>query len=498
MSIDKPANERLKLYNRFKKALRSGDESIFFDADDLIIIIDQAADLQDEYTEIEAIMRGYRFFPDNEELAARRALLYYDLSLDEGVDNIRSHLDPDSPMARILKIRRLQSKVENYDQIIALLDEIVDDPALLDDEEVIQLVECAGGAVCYPWLKSNEKKLRKKTDYLPTLLYEIFIVADMNGDREYSIALLEELTELQPFNIDFWNALAQVLADNDGFDDIITDDDLNAALNALDFALAIESDNPEALTLKASILIKKGKAAEAAKALRPLIDAKPTAAAAQVYACALLELKRTKELNSRLGDFCEAFPDNSELIDIAIATQHPVVQTLINNAYVAVSEGDDNNSLDRWSTRAEEWYRRGRLPEAINILELLHHYEALSLNGYKMLFTALYIAGKYRRCIELYDELKRSRPGFLIPDMILALIMSYLRLGNKDDVRKAIDDVTNRLPMNLMSCWTMATSVESIGMNNFLTAIKTILDGCDDIEPDMLEIFEFPYTQSSD
>jgi len=261
MSIERPANERLALYERFKQSLAKGsDDDEFFDADDLIIIIDQAVDLEDEYVEIEAIMRGYRFFPDNEELASRRAFLYYDLNLDEGVDNMRTRLPEDSPMTRILGMRRMENSGDEK-MFTEILDGIVNAPGLLDDETIIQLIDCASACGCYGWIKDNEKRLRAKTDYLPTLLYEIFIVADMQGDHEYSVRLLEELTELEPFNIDFWNALAQVQA-------LPTPDegeaDLDGALASIDFALAIDSDNAQALTLKASILLQQGNAAAAA------------------------------------------------------------------------------------------------------------------------------------------------------------------------------------------------------------------------------------------
>ncbi len=484
MSIEKPANERLNLYNRFKDSLRSGDESTFYDADDLIIIIDQAVDLQDEYTEIEAIMRGYRFFPDNEELAARRAFLYYDLSLNEGVDNVRSRLAPDSTMARILNIRRLQDEPENREKIIAMLDDIANDPAMIDDEEVIQLVDCAGASLCLDWLKTNETKLRKKTEYLPTLLYEIFIVADMHGDRDYAIALLEELTELQPFNIDFWNALAQVHADGN-------DDELDAALNALDFALAIDSINPEALTLKASILLKQGNASDAEKILHPVIESNLSAAAAPVYVCALLDLKRKDEAFECIETFCATFPDNQDLFTLALTINSPIVQVMFEKSF---ADSSDPDATERdWNSRAEAFYREGRLQEAIILFELLHNRGSLSDSGYKMLFSALYTSGQYDVCIHLYNDLSESRPDFLLSEMVLATIMSYMRLGNKTNARKALKEVASRFPMNLRTNWTMATAIESIGMSNFMAAIKTMLDGHGSMQPDLLDIFEFPY-----
>lgn len=487
MSIEKPANERLNLYNRFKESLRSGDDSTFFDADDLIIIIDQAVDLQDEYVELEAIMRGYRFFPDNEELNARRAFLYYGMNLEEGVDNVSQTLTSDSPMAQILKIRRLEEGPQNRDKVIAMLDEIANDPVMLTDEEIIQLVDCAGAALCLDWLKANETKLRKKTDYPPTLLYEIFIVADMQGERDYSLKLLEELTELQPFNIDFWNALAQVQADG------ITPEeyDLDGALNSLEFALAIDSENPDALTLKASILMKQDKTEQALQVIAPVIEKSPSPNAAQIYVCGLITLDRKTEVIEALGRFCREYPFDTELLSLALALPHPDINELLDSHFANNSDAGAavHNAYD-W---ADSLYRQGHTAAAITLLEFLHSRAVLDAPGYRRLFSALYASGNYDRCIDLYAQLEERTPSFLLTEMILAVIMSYLRKGNKSAAKKAFKEINDRLPMNMTESWTMGTAVESIGMSNFMSAVKAMLNSRGDMRPDLIDIFEFPY-----
>lgn len=493
MSIEKPDNERLDLYNRFKQSLKSGDDSAFYDADDLIIIIDQAVDLEDEYTEIEAIMRGYRFFPDNEELAARRAFLYYDLNLDEGVDNMRGQLAADSPMTRILNIRRLNDGNVDKNEVIGMLNEIAAKPGLLNDEEVIQLVDCASSSGCFDWLKANEKKLRTKTDYLPTLLYELFIVSDINGDRPYSLALLEELTELQPFNIDFWNALAQTQSVGDLPD---VEPDLDGALNSLEFALAIDNNNAEALSLKASIMLQRGNPAEAVRLLKPMADKMPTAITAHIYVCAELELNH-RDMASRLLDrYCPAFPESLDLVKLALALDHPrLVDFLI--AHFS-TYGDPSEAMHRWVSWIESLYREGNVREASVLLDILHQSDSLEPQGYKLLFSALYVLGEYDRCIALYDRLEKEHPDMLMTEMVIATMMSYVRKGNKAAARKAFRNVSGRFPMALRDNWTIATSIESIGMTHFMTALKSVIEGNGPMNPELIDIFEFPYTQSSE
>lgn len=487
MSIEKPANERLNLYNRFKESLKNGDDSTFYDADDLIIIIDQAVDLEDEYTEIEAIMRGYRFFPDNEELASRRAFLYYDMNLNEGVDNMRGQLTADSPMNQILRIRRMEEIPENREAIISLLNQIVETTGLLDDEEMIQLVDCAGATMNLDWLKANEEKLRKKTDYLPTLLYEIFIVSDMYGDRQYSLKLLEELTELQPFNIDFWNAMAQVQA-YDGDDAV----DFDAALSSVEFALAIDSENADALTLKASILLRKEQFEESVNTLQPIADNLPTAISAQIYICGLINSDRIDEATNLLYKYCKEFPESSELVDLALSANIPLKDEILEKFFESGNKSIEE-TVAHWHVWADNLYRDGRLRAAATIYQFMHAHGVLTPAGYRRFFTGLYAMGEYDRCIELYNELEQLQPSLLLTEMILAMLMSYMRKGNKSAAKKAFKSVNDRLPMNMTESWTMGTSIESIGMSNFMTAYKSMIDGRGAMQADLIDIFDIPY-----
>lgn len=493
MSIEKPDNERLALYNRFKSSLapHSGDEE-FFDADDLVIIIDQAVDLNDEYVEIEAIMRGYRFFPDNEELKARRAFLYYDLNLDEGVDNMRADMSAESPLTEILTMRRMEETADRA-TFLRMLNGIVDAPGLLDDETIIQLVDCASACGCYDWLKTNEKKLRTKTDYLPTLLYELFIVADMQHDREYSLKLLDELTELEPFNIDFWNALAQLQAmpetDSDG--NITAEADLEASLTATDYALAIDSENIQALTLKASILLQQGNAAGSVAILEPLAGKMPDPAGCGIYVRALYETGRIDEAMNRIVSYCKQFIDSRDLLGTALAMDAPGLPELLEAHYLAV-EKQHEDPAGEWAEWARAYYRDARLREAIMLMDVLRSRELLDYQTFKLYVSALYCLGRYTDCIDCFEEVIEKTPELLMPNVVIAGMMSYLRSGDKRAARGAMKRLAVHFPITIKDDWTLASNLESIGMSHFVSAIQSTLDAPGPIDIDELDIFRFP------
>lgn len=500
MSIDRPDNERLALYQRFKQSLAAhNDDEEFFDADDLVIIIDQAVDLDDEYVEIEAIMRGYRFFPDNEDIKARRAFLYYDLNLDEGVDNMRAQMPPESPLTEILAMRRMESS-GNRETFIRMLDRIVSTPGMLDDETIIQLVDCASSCNCYEWLKSNEKKLRTKTDYLPTLLYELFIVADLNRDRPYSLKLLEELTEIEPFNIDFWNALAQLQAtavtDDNGNN--TSDADFDAALVSTDFALAIDSKNIQAITLKASILLQTGRITEAAEVFPPAIQDALDPLGCEVFVRTVYELGRHEEAEQFLSRFCTKFPEARELFGLALAMNADELPALLKLHYEYTS-ARQTDSTESWTEWARAYYREGHLREAAQLMEVLRTTgNGLDYQTYKLYVSALYCMGNLDACIERFDEMLEHAPDMLMPDMIIAGMMSYLRKGNKREARKALKRLMENFPITIKNEWTLASNLESIGMSHFITAVQATLDSSGPIDTSELDIFRFPTTRQHD
>ncbi len=490
MSIEKPANERLKLYERFKRSLAPGvdAEAEFFDADDLIIVIDQAVDLDDQYVEIEAIMRGYRFFPDNEELRSRRAFLYYDLNLDQGVENIQQTLPAGSPMTKILNLRQ-NAELQTEQSAIKVLDSIAASPEKLDDETIIQLVDCAGACRCDSWLEASEKRLQKKSDYLPTLLYELFIVADLHHDRDYCIKLLEELTELEPFNVDFWNALAQILV-NIGDGPNPNEPDFDGALTTLEYALAIEPENIQALTLKASILIELDRAKEAVEILGPFEKEMPSATTAEIYLRALYlagDIDRAKLLATT---YCRQWPESEELVHFSLFVEPDELDSLLQAHFNAIENTE--NFAENWVSRAKAYYSHGDLMPALKMLHALKNNGLLDYAAMKLYITCLYCLDMFDECIAEFNDIIDNNRELLMPVVVIGGIMSYLKKGAKRPAKEAMKKLMANFPLHIRDTWTLASNLESIGMSQFIAAVNAILDAPGPIDVSAIDIFDFP------
>jgi len=246
-------DRRDELCSRFRKYLQNGaNSSEYFDEDDLIEIFDYAGDLSDDYLRFEVLLCGARYYPDSIPLKERRALLYSNI----GEDVSEKYLEDNADCQGVLwDIARLRNSKPMGTMAIKELDRLLTRYSKFEDEEVIQLVDLASSLGKTDWLVLRLNALRAHVTYLPTLLFEVAVMLEMDGDYEQAIKLLKELTDLEPYNEQYWFMLAQEydLADS-------TDD----ALQALDLALAILPEDKAMRFYHARLLTRNGNSREEA------------------------------------------------------------------------------------------------------------------------------------------------------------------------------------------------------------------------------------------
>ncbi len=491
MSIDKPANERLNLYNRFKESLADGTaDDQFLDADDLLIIHDQAVDLDDQYVQIEALMRGYRYFPDNEELASRRGFLYYDLNLDNGAKNLLKQHGSNSPIWDLLQMRLKEADEDSTGELRKMLNKLIETPDKFDDETVIQLVDAASACGFYDWLKQNEAELRKKTEYLPALLYEMFVVSEINSDLGYGIKLLEELTEIEPFNIDFWLALAQAQLSTGEYD---------AAITACDYALAISSDDVSALQTKANALGMLSRFDEVLELVEPFVKANPVSPLAEMKIRAIFSRETSKE--KEIGEACKLlykncleYPESRALIGLAIDVQLPQIDELLALHYEKSSDANRDDFYE-WGRRL---YITGRPKDAAMVLKVLYDADKLTFDQKGIYVSALYTGGEYRQCADMLQSTLNISPGDITPNMAVAGLLSLLHLKKKGDCKRALNKIHANLPIAMKTDWTLTATLETIGFSSFIGMLEKLLSMPGPVDLDMIDIFQLPDSYTED
>lgn len=264
MDDDKQDDQLETLYERFRDDLTANRDSLYRDEQELVDIFDYAGDVRDDFVRLEVIILGSRLFPDSADLLKRRAILLADLSNDSFSQFMKANKVAETDV--MWAIFQCRAYAPKGDEAVKALEGILDSYRLVEDEETIQFVNLVRELQQEDWMIENVDLIRRRCDYAPTLLYEIARVAETQSQLKLSIKLLEELTEIDPFNCDYWGLLAELQSATEQFDDSLT---------SLDYAKALTPDDFELYSLEGYVRLKKGDNDGSIKALQRAIELSP-------------------------------------------------------------------------------------------------------------------------------------------------------------------------------------------------------------------------------
>ncbi len=359
-------NRRNELCDRFRRSLTDGSSSQYFDEDDLIEIFDYAGDLNDDYLRFEVLLCGARYYPDSVALSQRRALLYSYF----GSDITAKYLEDNNNRQGVLwDITRIRNTNPMGDDAIASLDKLLDKYDEFDDEEIIQLVDLASSLGQIDWLRYRLDSLRAHVTYLPTLLYEIAVMLEIETRYGEAIDLLEELTNIEPYNEQYWFMLAQEYDFNDN---------PAGALQALDLALAILPED-KAMRFYHARLLSRNHADKqrAIKSLEKLVEDFPDDIDICRFLAALLieaggddnyENARHKAANL-LSRCFKLNPGNRKLASDMLIVDADDPETII----MQVDKNHSPADINEWISWASELQDLGAYDKAIAILLYCEH-----------------------------------------------------------------------------------------------------------------------------
>ncbi len=381
---------REHLYQEFKKAVTTpASEAPFFDEGDLIDIFDFAGDKNDDVVRTEVIAMAARLYPDSDALKVRKALYYYFIEQEDMARALLESGHYRHPMWDILAMRLNQPE---GDELIRQLDDILESYPKMDDETLIQLVDAANSFDRLNWVIEHLEHLKTKTDYTPTLLYEVAVMASMSGDNDTVIRLLDELTSIEPFYAPYWIMLARAYGEKDQYDD---------ALNAVDYALAIDGDLMEALAVKTQLLLLHDMdVSEVLTQMRAKAAADPTN----------IMLVRTLAL----AEQTVAGSDEAIKVYEHYLAFNPVSRELM-QSYLEMAETPNRELIDKFIKMSDMLTEDDVMQMAqslafdtkfdgmVMLLEAFHNREPLT-SGFEMLVTALYINGEYSKIEQMFAK----------------------------------------------------------------------------------------------
>ncbi len=424
-----------ELYNRFYQTIgRPKSDDTYFDEDDIIEIYDKANDLNDDLVKMEALFYGARMFPQSEALRVRREYLYYYLNNDKAVGLMLERRTVPTTLSRLLALR---SRSDRGEATYAELEKILGGTETFDDEEVIQFISEASTPENYQWLKSNLDKIRQRCTYLPTFLYEMANVAEEKQDFPTAIAMAEELTMLEPFNIEFWQLLAEIQMGMQEFED---------ALISVDYALAIDPDAVRPKILKASILYRLHRRfEEVAELLKSVMSTDQfDDESLQVLTLSLMALGREQEASQIADEYLAKHPESIDALNFILAVGTDDIDSRLN----AFAQTDAARSMtsDQWMQWAQFVVSTRRYEIALAILERARELNALPYAGEQFALELLYKTKEFEKVIQSVENAGQPTPA-----QAVLKVLSLVRIGRKEEALKYAVDYFHSLNSSLCS-----------------------------------------------
>ena len=423
------STEQFDLYNQFRQKLALNDNaSLYFDEIDLIEIYDYASDNDDQYIKLESLMCGARLFPNSEPLAVRRAYYYYSNGDNAAATELVKLFQQSSPLWDLLE---LKLECPSTELATRRINEILTNTSTLDDETVIQLVNFIEEYSLFSWALKNKDFFANKCEYPSTLYYELGTIADSIDDFANAAALYEEATMQEPFNIIFWECLAQTHYNNEEY---------NKARNAIDYALAIECTSLRSLLLKAQILVVQNQTEEAANILKSILNDNPQdAQASRILAMLYDKTGQTDMAVSIIQKMAKIYPSERIWVDCLLTE----LDTDFNSEIIDSYYNSTNNTEEQWIEWAVGYLSSGKYTQAAHILLCLYRHNELT-KGYSVLYEILYRMKRYDEIsndvISLYNNNKTPNGGWR-PEMILVAVLSLIHIGNTDFAMKIVNEV---------------------------------------------------------
>lgn len=476
--MDQQPDERYELYQRFRQELASQSSAdMFYDEKELVEIFDIAGDYDDDYVRTEALLLGYRLYPDSEDLYVRRSYLYYDMGIDEGVSRMLVSRPRNADVLwELMRLRTLKN-IEQSD-VSAKLSHLLETHDLFDDEELIQLVDCASSLGAYSWLKENMSQLRKKCSYLPTLLYEMQVVASTNQDQSTAISMLEELTGIEPFNAEFWCLLA---------DEQLKAGNAEDAEVSADYAMAIDPDDyrPKLCKAKALLLMSRG--------FDSVIDMlQPLAAQhlddllyVQALAVAYINTSQVEQAERLLLGYNADHPDEKTVVDYLLLIHHHNHYEMLNRFF---SHSPQLTEAD-WVEWAQSHRASGQYVEAALILNCYERNSGIRERR-SLYYGTLYEARLYTF---LADELARYMDAGqheILPELAVTGVLSLLRLDHRSEALAYARTLIDRYRGG--GVWSVNRALATIGTVTSLAMIVKALEEDPKTDIDLIDPFMPP------
>ena len=466
------------IYEKFRKNVVTGNvPSQYIDEDDLVDIYDYAGDNGDEYVQLMAIICAMNQCPNNEDMLQRRAYFFMqNLGL---VDSAKHLMQGHRNESALWEILSLLIERPDREEVVASLERIVKTFNDFDDETIIQLVNVCSELGLLDWLKDNKERIQKRCMYADTFLYETARMMAENFDHQFAIKLLDELTGIEPFNVLYWQLLA---------DEYIQLDDYANALNAIDYALAIDGNNSELQLMRAQILYDNNTDKDRAlDFVRNMLKTDPNNVDAATTLCVMLSFSgKNGEAAKLIRPYVKKHPGNRSVIANALTAGDSELNAEALSLYMKTDKSLADDDVNAW---AKEQEQLGRFSTAADIL-LAWLNQNGSITEWSLLLSSLYKSNRYSDIELLHEKYiiksdKKERIAYTVSDLLL-IAFSFARTGSFSACKDICGFIANvdfhDFADNRQRIEIIGVKAVALQLSDYLAGSK-VADKIDDMDP---------------
>lgn len=415
------------LYERFRKEVESGATIDYYEINELLDIYDYAQDEGDAMVQMFVFLTAARLYPDNRDFDERMAFFLSYVSQDAANDMVLRGGRRESALWEVL---RMGVKCYPAQDPAPYLDEIFAKYDSLDCESVLKIIDLLRDMDRRDLLAKYYPAMSKRAEDPKGLAFEVAeSLKEREELQEQARKVAEELTTLEPFNIEAWLLLARIEFGLEHPDE---------ALAAVDYALAIDPDHFNArLTRGVIMVVMPDRRDESISVLKGILESEP------LNGFALEGLAEAYVRNKQFKEACDVYADIIRN-DIPSASNTDPLQVIAElnpdnlEEYLQLALDKGKNNGGDWRAMAMALLDKDKYAEAGRVLDYYYRHEGIT-EWVDFYLHTLYDAGMLARYAEVFEEVSTdpfspaSRPGFFtITDYIL-LASAYLRLGRKEE-----------------------------------------------------------------
>lgn len=438
-----------KLCERYEEMVRSGCK-YYFEPDELDVIADYYEENMAFEKALSAISYGMSLYPGFEPFKIHKArCLLATGNIIESFEILQSIIDHNLEYYFILaEVELLQ---DNISSALEAFKHIVNDVECTL-EDCIDVIDICAEVNQTQLLQDFTQFVKKRFDDVTPYLRELALLYEETEDNELAISIYNEILDINPFSADDWFSLAKVYARMQ---------DYNKAIEACDFALAINDSDDNILAFRGYCLYDSGQYAEAVEQFIIFLEKTND----KLFAYELIaEVYERMELHEDAINYLHKaieLNDSNHDLYYKLAVSHYYMgdnEQAILHLYKAVA--CDNNDIEAHSFLGELLLENEDFEEAYKHLSLIDYRPVTDTVPASALADVCIHLQKYDESLDILLQLIEKDP--YDPHYIFDIILCYMQLGDYDKALQWVaqseeisndDKIIEQLPVEIQKSW---------------------------------------------